>query len=189
MIQPIRWTQREFTFDQPIGVFPAVLERLRGTPARGAALVTGISEEILGTRVNQKWSVKEHLGHLVDLHALDETRLREFQDHVPVLSKADMSNSATEHGNHRETPIAEILEKMRVGRNALVDKLAAMTEEDVAVTAMHPRLHKSMRLLDWAYFVAEHDDHHLAYVTIAIRELSSRPLEQRSGERMVGHSS
>src|SRR5215472_15558852 len=185
MIQPIPWTHREFTFDQPIGVFPAVLERLRGTPPRASALVTGVSEEILGTRVNEKWSVKEHLGHLVDLHALDETRLREFQNRVPVLSKADMSNSATEHGNHRETPVAEILEKMRIGRNALVHQLEVMTEEDVAVAAMHPRLHKSMRLLDWAYFVAEHDDHHLAHVARAIRELTSRPQAHRSGEGIV----
>src|SRR5262245_4213682 len=128
MIQPIRWLQREFTFDLPIGVFPAVIERLRGTPARAAALVSGVSEEILGTRVNQKWSVKEHLGHLVDLQTLDETRLREFLDRVPMLSKADMTNAATEHGNHREAATAEILEKMRAGRNALVHKLEALSE-------------------------------------------------------------
>lgn len=185
MIQPIPWTQREFTFDQPIGVFPAVLERLRGTPSRAATLVTGISEEILGTRVNEKWSVKEHLGHLVDLQTLDETRLREFQNRVLVLSKADMGNSATEHGNHRETPVAEILDKMRIGRNAMVHQLEVMTEEEVAVAAMHPRLQRSMRLLDWAYFIAEHDDHHLAYVARAIRELTPRPQEQRSGESIV----
>jgi hypothetical protein len=31
--------------------------------------------------------------------------------------------------------------------------------------ATHPRLEQPMRLLDWIFFVAEHDDHHLAHVT------------------------
>src|SRR5262245_65419956 len=118
MIQPIPWTHREFTFDQPIGVFPAVLERLRGTPPRASALVTGISEEILGTRVNEKWSVKEHLGHLVDLHTLDEKRLREFQKRVQVLSKADMRNSTTEHGNQRENTVEDNINKMSIEHNS-----------------------------------------------------------------------
>jgi|GEM_PF-4393916 len=34
-------------------------------------------------------------------------------------------------------------------------------------TALHPRLKTPMRIVDLAYFVAEHDDHHLS----RIREL------------------
>jgi hypothetical protein len=32
-------------------------------------------------------------------------------------------------------------------------------------TALHPRLKRPMRLVDLCFFVAEHDDHHLATVT------------------------
>jgi uncharacterized damage-inducible protein DinB len=170
MIDPIPWTQRKFDFDQPLGMFPAIVERLRGTPARATALVAGIAEEELGSRVNEKWSVKEHLGHLVDLEALDKKRLGEFQNRVAVLSPADMGNRATEEGKHRETPIAEILERMRSGRIALVQKLEQLTPDEVAIVAVHPRLQQPMRLLDWAYFVAEHDDHHLVHARKAIRE-------------------
>ncbi|MFY9821269.1 MAG: hypothetical protein WAM82_07795 [Thermoanaerobaculia bacterium] len=31
---PLRWTDRHFTFDLPEALFPVVVERLRGTPAR-----------------------------------------------------------------------------------------------------------------------------------------------------------
>jgi hypothetical protein len=41
------------------------------------------------------------------------------------------------------------------------------SDEQIVRTAVHPRLQMPMRLVDWAYFVAEHDDHHLA----RIREL------------------
>jgi hypothetical protein len=174
MIELIPWTKREFLFDQPFGVFPAILERLRGTPARAAELVADVPEGLLSSRLDGKWCVKEHLGHLADLEPLDEKRLREFQARVPVLSPADMGNQATENGNHRVTPVAKILQRMRLGRAELLERLEQLTAEQVATVSIHPRLQKPLRLLDWAYFVAEHDDHHLACVTRTIRELSGR---------------
>jgi hypothetical protein len=162
MIEPIPWTERKFTFDQPVGVFPTLLKRLRGTPVRAAGLVAGLPETTLAARSNGSWSVKEHLGHLDDLQPLDDKRLREFLSRAPILSPADMSNRATEEANHRGTAIADILRRLSAGRSELVGKLEALNETEVSITALHPRLQKPMRLLDWAYFVAEHDDHHLA---------------------------
>jgi DinB family protein len=162
MIEPIAWMDRKFIFDQPVGVFPALLERLRGTPDRAASLVVGFSEDELGTRATRGWSVKEHLGHLIDLQPLDEQRLCEFLKRAQVLSSADMENRATESANHGQAPIADILTRLRAGRLELVRKLEQLTAGEVAITALHPRLRKPMRLLDWVYFVAEHDDHHLA---------------------------
>lgn len=170
MIKPIAWTARTFTFDMPIGAFPALLERLRGTPARAADLVSGSSEGVLSHRSNGKWSAKENLGHLMDLHALDEKRLQEYLAGARVLSGADMTNRATEAADHNHVPIALLLERMRTTRSGWVLKLEALSEDEVGRTAMHPRLKQPMRLLDWAYFIAEHDDHHLARARQAIRD-------------------
>jgi hypothetical protein len=171
MIELIPWRKREFTFDLPVGAFPTLLERLRGTPARAEDLVRRIADDLLSGRVNGKWSVKEHLGHLVDLELLDDRRLGEYLAHVPALSPADMGNRATESANHREKPMQEILGRMREARNMLAVKLERLGTEDVAIEAIHPRLQKPMRLLDWVYFVAEHDDHHLAHARKVLREL------------------
>lgn len=173
MVQQIRWLDRTFTFDQPLGVFPLLLERLRGTPVRALELVGNTSEEFLSTRIDGKWSVKEHIGHLVDLQFLDEKRLSEFLAHIPALSAADMENRATENANHRQTVIADILDRLRSGRQEFVSKLEALREEQVAITSIHPRLKKPMRLLDWSYFLAEHDDHHLARARQAIATLNN----------------
>jgi len=75
-----------------------------------------------------------------------------------------MSNRATETAGHHQMPIAAILTNLRSRRSAWVSKLDSVTEADVARIALHPRLQQRMRLVDWAYFVAEHDDHHLAAV-------------------------
>src|SRR5262249_14592370 len=130
MIKPVAWTARTFRFNLPIDVFPAVLERLRGTPARAADLVFGVSEELLGTRWSEKWSAKEHVGHLTDVQALEEQRLGEFLAGVAVLSAADMTNRATEVAGHNQVPIAVLLERLRSHRLEWVSKLEALTEEE-----------------------------------------------------------
>jgi hypothetical protein len=167
MIEPSSWLGREFQFDQSAGMFAALLERVRGTPARAAELIVGFSENDLAHRVNGSWSAKEHLGHLADLQPLDERRLQEFLAHASVLSPADTSNRATKIANHNEKPTAELLARLRDGRDALVQKLEVLTDEEVMLRAVHPRLQKAMRLVDWVYFVAEHDDNHLAKARFA----------------------
>jgi uncharacterized damage-inducible protein DinB len=169
MIPQSAWLDRKFAFDLAIGAFPPLLERLRGTPPRAKELVTGLPEHTLATRVNDRWSVKEHLGHLVDLEPLDNRRLNEFLDGADVLSAADIENRATEIADHRSIPIAEIIRRLTAGREALVGRLEELTEEQVGIVAIHPRLQQSMRLVDWVHFVAEHDDHHLAQARRAIR--------------------
>lgn len=62
----------------------------------------------------------------------------------------------------------KIIRRLTAGRGGLVRRLELLTEEQVAIVAIHPRLQKPMRLMDWVYFVAEHDDHHLAQARRAL---------------------
>jgi hypothetical protein len=39
--------------------------------------------------------------------------------------------------------------------------------------AVHPRLERSLSVLDWMFFVAEHDDHHLAKAREIMRTASA----------------
>jgi hypothetical protein len=174
MITQVAWLDREFVFSQPIGMFPIALERLRGTPARAKQLVSGVREDVLARRIHDKWSVKEHLGHLTDLEPLDDRRLDEFLNRAEVLSAADIENRATENGNHRRIPTVDITQRLAAGRDRLIRRLEMLTEKEIEITARHPRLQKPMRLLDWAYFLAEHDDHHLALARSVIAELNNQ---------------
>lgn len=45
---------------------------------------------------------------------------------------------------------------------------------------LHPRLKKPMRLVDHLYFVAEHDDHHLAFIWELLRDATPKAI---SGDR------
>jgi hypothetical protein len=176
MIEPIRWTDRTWTFSLPVRAFPAVLERLRGTAARAHALTAGASEQTLATRVGDAWSVKQHIGHLDDLHELDDTRLDEFLSRVDVLTAADMTNRRTDTAGHDQTPMADLITRLRDHREALVIRMEALTEEEVGIASVHPRLGQPVRLIDWACFVAEHDDHHLAAARRVLTRVSSGTL-------------
>ena len=165
MVEQARWVTRTFEFNHPIGVFPCILERFRGTPARLEETVRGLSSSILTTRVNGGWSIQEHAGHLWDLEELGEQRLKEFLSHAPALKAADMQNRRTYEANHNAKPIEIILAGLRSTREELVKKLDQVDETAVASSSIHPRLNKPMRVIDWVYFMAEHDDHHLARIT------------------------
>ena len=166
MIQ-MPWLERTFSFDFPVGIFPGIVERLRGTPARIAELVKGVPHTMLISRAGERWSVNEHVGHLIDLDDLDHVRLNEFIDGKPSLSAADMSNRRTYDAGYNDVAIATLVDYFRDRRFDLIGRLEELTDEQIARVALHPRLQQPLRLVDWTYFVAEHDDHHLA----RIREL------------------
>src|SRR5262245_7667093 len=172
MLPLVPWLERRWSFELPPGAFPAVVERLIGTPVRAAALAAGLPEEILSTRPSRGWSVKEHLGHLNDLSQLDMRRLDEFLGGAAILTAADVSNSRTEEGNHRETPVADVLKTLGENRQRLTLRLEKLTEAEVSTSARHPRLGVPLRLIDWAEFVADHDDHHLAAARFVLRSLT-----------------
>ncbi len=155
----------------PVTAFPAVLERLRGTPVRAAELIAGATNDQLRWHEPEAWSAKRHLGHLDDLHALDERRLHEFIAGSATLTAADPTNRLTYATDHDAMPAEAIVARLRAHRDDLVAQMDLLTESQIASTAMHPRLRRPMRLIDWAFFVAEHDDHHLA----AARQTLSRP--------------
>ncbi|HJZ75770.1 MAG TPA: DinB family protein [Vicinamibacterales bacterium] len=174
MLALIPWVERRWAFDLPPRAFPAVLERLRGTPARATALVTGLPESLLGKRLSRTWSVKEHLGHLDDLCELDMRRLDEFLGGATVLTAADPSNRRTEEAAHRDRPTADLVKALGEKRQRLILRLEGLTEADVSASARHPRLGIPLRVIDWAQFVADHDDHHLAAARIVLRALTGQ---------------
>jgi uncharacterized damage-inducible protein DinB len=161
-----KWVERTFTFDFPIELFPSVIERLRGTPARLEEMITNVPTTLLITRpATGKWSIQEHAGHLYDLDDLHDGRIDDFLNGLNELRPADMENKKTFGADHNAANINELLAKFKAERMAFVKRLEELDEATISKTALHPRLKVPMRLVDMAYFTAEHDDHHLATIT------------------------
>lgn len=164
------WVDRRFEFSFPVGKWPDIVERLRGTPARLEERLRGIDPRVLTTRVDGGWTIQENAGHLADLDPLWVGRLDDFLAGLPELRPADMSNEATFAARHNERPIGEILALFRQRRERYVSRLEALDESAWGAVAMHPRLKSPMRLVDACFFTTEHDDYHLARISELLRQ-------------------
>jgi uncharacterized damage-inducible protein DinB len=158
------WFERRFRFDFPADLFPNVRVRLWGTPARLEELTRGLPPETLLAKPNEGWSIQEQAGHLLDLEPLWSQRVDDFLRGAERLTPADLTNRRTHEARHNERPLEETLQVFREARGALVDRLEGVAPELWSRTARHPRLDQGMRFVDHLYFVAEHDDHHLARI-------------------------
>ena len=165
MVDRTEWIKRQFTFGLPLGMYGNVVERVRGTPARLEDLTRGLSREVLTRGDGDKWSIQEQAGHLLDIGELEMRRLDEFEAGRETLSAADMTNRLTHEADHNANSIENILRNFRKERMAFVARLDSYNEEFVARTALHPRLKTPIRVIDLAFFIAEHDDHHLARIS------------------------
>jgi uncharacterized damage-inducible protein DinB len=162
------WFERSFTFDLPLSRFPVVLERLRGTPARIEERLLSVSSSALVVRFQDKWSIQENVGHLCDLEPIWTRRAEQLLRGEAELAAADLSNRATDDANYNAVPIGVLLERFRSQRSRFVSVLENADDSALNRTARHPRLGTPMRLIDVAFFTAEHDDHHLARITVLL---------------------
>ncbi|MBL8977137.1 MAG: DinB family protein [Gemmatimonadetes bacterium] len=163
------WFERRFTFDLPVAAAPGLLERLRGTPARLTDRLSGVPAARLTRQVQGRWSILENVGHLGDLEELWATRVDDLATGRDTLRAADLENRRTHEAHHNSRTLDELVARLRAPRRELVRQLEAADEADWLRSALHPRLRERMRLLDLAFFIAEHDDHHLATISDLLR--------------------
>jgi uncharacterized damage-inducible protein DinB len=157
-----RWFERKFESPFPMELLPNLRVRLRGTPARLEETLRGVPHEVLTAKPNGGWSAQEHVGHLFDLEALWLARVEDFVAGSDHLTVADLSNRKTEEAHHNSQPLERILADFRAARRTLLHRVESLDALSFSHALPHPRLKTPMRLADHLYFVAEHDDHHLA---------------------------
>ncbi len=163
MNPPPIWFER-FDFTFPVEQHPNLCARLRGAPARLEEIVHGSDHDVLLWKPGEKWSAQEHAGHLPDLEPLWMARVDDYITGASQLTVADLSNRKTSEARHNQRPIDEILAEFRSARSRLMSRVEKIDPAIFARAALHPRLKTPMRLVDHLYFVAEHDDHHLAHI-------------------------
>ena len=169
MSELLKWGDRKFQFTFPVEVYPEMIERLRGTPARLEDRLRFVDPRLLTRRDGERWSMQENAGHLLDLETLVSTRVDEYLAGAGNLHAADMSNRKTYEADHNRLPLEDILTSFRRERTDLVQRLDELSSDTFARVAHHPRLNVPMRLVDMLFFQAEHDDYHLARISELIK--------------------
>jgi uncharacterized damage-inducible protein DinB len=165
MTQLQAWFERRFEFSLPVELYPNLCARLRGTPSRLEEVTRAGAQELLVRKpADKKWSAQEHAGHLFDLESLWIARVGDYLAGSAVLTIADLTNQKTHQANHNDRALEQILRDFRSARSRVLQSVNAIDPKLFSRSIVHPRLQKPMRLVDHLYFVAEHDDHHLARI-------------------------
>ena len=161
---PGEWFERKFDFGNLSTTPEGVMERLRFTPMRLSGLVENLSPAQCTQPIEGKWSIQENIGHLNDLETLWQGRILDIANGEKTMRPADLTNKKSHEAGHNEMPIDKLLSDFKANRM----KLLLLCEEHYdffrSASSLHPRLLSPMRLIDLLYFVAEHDDHHIATI-------------------------
>ncbi len=160
-----KWFDRKFAPIEDNGIFPCILERLEYTPLRIQYKVEKLSNNSMNAFSTEKWSIKKEIGHLIDLEPLWFERMLQIIKGDPNLKVADLTNRKTHDTDYDSSAMDDLINNFAAERQKMIALLRNIAPEALENVAIHPRLGTPMRLIDLAYFVAEHDDHHLAQIT------------------------
>jgi len=161
------WFERHLTFDRPIEMLPFYLERLNGTMARIKEKVNRIPNDVLSSKLNDKWSIKQNIGHLAEVDEISNKRIGEMISEAAMLSPA-----VFEPKDYNPWPIEKVVALFYKNRKLNLEKYKSLSLHELHKSSMHPRLHLKMTPVDLAWFDAEHDDHHLVRINEIIETLT-----------------
>ena len=150
-----KWFERKFPTIEDSSLLLDIIERLEGTGLRIEHKLHNSGSAYLQSTANNKWSIKKQIGHL---------GIKQIKAGESDLKAADLSNKKTEEAAHDAKKVKELIADFSLQRTQMITELRACTSDQLNNASKHPRLGTPMKLVDLAFFVAEHDDHHLATI-------------------------
>jgi uncharacterized damage-inducible protein DinB len=163
-MEQIKWFDREFDCWFGPEYLPGLIERLRETPNWIDEKIDSVSDSVLIEQVNGKWSVKQNIGHLTTLEPLWRQRIKDIVGGQKTLTPADLTNKATEEADFNSADIDKLMLDFRKERSRLISMFENISDADLEKRSKHPRLNQPMRISDHAFFIAEHDVHHIVLI-------------------------
>ncbi len=172
-MEQIKWFDRPFDCWFGPEYLPGLIERLRETPDWIEEKIEGIPDSVLIEQVDGKWSVKQNLGHLTILESLWQQRIEDIVAGRKTLTPADLSNKATEEADFNSVDTEKLLLDFNKERSKLITMFENVSDADLEKRSQHPRLNQPMRVSDHAFFIAEHDVHHIVLINRIIYVLAA----------------
>jgi hypothetical protein len=167
-MEKTQWTQRQFNFELPLGMFPFYVERLEGTIVRLENKIKNLSDRILSERLDDKWSIKENIAHLAEVEEICLKRIHELTNGISPISSAVFELRQ----EYNIQPAKTVLNYFEENRITAIDHFKKLTDAELQKSGIHPRLKIPITPLGLTFFHAEHDDHHIVRINEIIKALS-----------------
>jgi len=165
-----KWFDKKFQFELSQDDYELILSKLNGNPQKISKFVSSLPVAVLTKKIDNGWSIQENVGHLIDLEELHSGRIDDFIAGKENLRPADLNNRKTDIANHNKKNIGELLKKLKSVRDDFINRMKNLDAEILKRSSIHPRLNQSMRPIDMAQFVLEHDEHHIETIKELIKK-------------------
>lgn len=159
------WKDRKFEPITDDGQLPTIIERLDGTEYRLMGKSASEEDYDFNKKTGDKWSVKEEIGHLLQSDRMWIGRLKDILTEKEYLRVCDATAEAVKKANFNSRDTEDIVDDFGETREELLSLFRELKAEDLQKKAKHPTSQNAMRVIDLAYMIAEHDDHHLAKIS------------------------
>ena len=168
-MKTLPWFERKLSFGYPREMLPFFIERLSGTVIRLRQKVKDVDDAILSEKPENKWSIKQNIGHLAEVDGVANQRIDQILSGVTI-----MAPTVFEPTDYSTWPVEKVLLLLEQSRSNNLKKYASLSGTDLLKSSQHPRLKVQMTPVDLAWFDAEHDDHHLVKINEIIFTLTKK---------------
>lgn len=163
-MRPTPWIERRMPLGQQTDQLPLLLERLHGTPERLRELMQDLPTDSLRTRAVAAWSMFDHAAHLLLVQQRFHVRVEEYRALCHRLSPLGFDDAYEWLRGQVVREPGDMIEEFRLERSAFIAEVRSLPEGILSHQAEHPCRGPGMRIADALYWLAEHDDHHLACI-------------------------
>jgi uncharacterized damage-inducible protein DinB len=160
----MNWISRQWEFGRTVEDTLESLQVLSGTAGKMQAITQGRDIEKLRQRIDGKWSVNEHAGHLLTMESLWIARLDDFVLGRTTLRPWNGTNADTEAAEFNRQRLGKIISDFAEIRSNHLQLLKKYQPAFLTMQAFHERLQRTLTLADHLHFMAEHDRHHLSTI-------------------------
>ncbi|MFY8137269.1 MAG: DinB family protein [Flavobacteriales bacterium] len=140
------------------------VDLLRETPVALANMVKELDKSLLVAKPDSKWSIQEHVGHLLTIESLWIAHFDDFVLEKPFLRPWNGTNADTDAGQFNLQGISQILDDFASIRNAhmnLIDKYLPKQDE---MTCHHQSKGIDLTLRAHLEMMLKHDQDHLEII-------------------------
>jgi uncharacterized damage-inducible protein DinB len=157
--------ERDWKFGSHGDHYEELLLALENSCARIEKLLKGFTDDQLEIRHENKWSVKENIGHLLTIESLWIARLDDFVMKNPSLRPWNGTNADTDAGEFNRQRAAKILEDFADIRSTHTRMLRHLNEKRNELECFHDKFNQKLSLADHVYIMSEHDETHIQRIT------------------------
>jgi uncharacterized damage-inducible protein DinB len=134
-------------------------------------LVSNLSEEFAEQKPQSKWSIKEHVGHLLTIESLWIARLDDFALGKETLRPWNGTNADTDAGEFNKQRLAKIFEDFESIRQAHVKMIEFYLPKQDELSSFHEGKQMKMTLRDHLGVMANHDLQHIDIIKNRINQI------------------